>query len=173
MKPISSVPTCLPSSVIDSECSTYILNGANYECSSCSSSYTVSNVFKSSGTYKQCLLTSILIRDCYVYQSFSGGYECYQCLSLPNIAKYSFIFNGVQMNRCLNSMTEFDSHCTAYEFISQVYYCTQCLTDYAVKANSGGPVSSICVECSTVTYRCVACSNITTCTKCLYPYIVG
>jgi hypothetical protein len=107
LKPISGVPKCLPNIVIDPECTTYILNGANYECSVCNATFTVSSVYTSTGTYKYCLLTSIQIRDCSVYEQFSGGggYQCKQCAAISNLIIFDSVFNNVQMKRCLDSVT--------------------------------------------------------------------
>lgn len=105
LKPISGILRCLPNIVIDPECTTYILNGSNYECSVCNATFTVSNVQTSSGVYKYCLLTNDLIRNCFVYEKYSRGYQCKQCASIANLIIFDSVFNNVQMKRCLNSVT--------------------------------------------------------------------
>lgn len=105
LKTVSGVPKCLPNAVIDAQCTTYILNGSNFQCSVCNSLYTVASVYVTSATYKYCLLTTVLIRDCSVYESISGGYQCNQCSTQSNIARYSFLLNGVQAYRCLNTVS--------------------------------------------------------------------
>jgi hypothetical protein len=132
LKTVSGVPKCLPDIVIDPLCTTYILNGSNYQCSQCNSaSYVPTSVYTSSGTYKYCLATSTqLIRDCSVYQLVLGKYECYQCSTASNIGKYSVFVNGVQLNRCLNSVTEYTSFCSSYQYSNSVYSCLGCSTGY-------------------------------------------
>lgn len=44
LKTVSGISKCLPNIVIDNQCTTYILNGANFECGQCDSLYTVSSV---------------------------------------------------------------------------------------------------------------------------------
>jgi hypothetical protein len=134
LKTVTGFPKCLPDNVIDLQCTTYILNGSNFECSACNSLYTVSSVFITPSTYKYCLLTTTLIRDCSVYESISGGgYQCNQCSSQPNIARYTFLLNGVQAYRCLNTASEYVSSCSTYQLASQIYTCTACITGYEMK----------------------------------------
>jgi hypothetical protein len=38
---VSGVNKCLPDKVIDSQCTTYILNGNSFECSQCNSLYSL------------------------------------------------------------------------------------------------------------------------------------
>jgi hypothetical protein len=111
------------------------LNGSNFECSACNSLYTVSSIFTNSGTYKYCLLTTSLIRDCSVYETISGGgYQCNQCSTPANIARYTFLLDGVQAYRCLNSASEYVSSCSTYQLTSQIYTCTACSTGYEMKS---------------------------------------
>jgi DNA-directed RNA polymerase subunit RPC12/RpoP len=105
LKTVSGVSKCLPNSVIDAQCMTYIFNGSNYECSQCQSTYEVKSVYTQSGTYKHCLLSTDSIRDCELYESITSGYQCRQCQNTANIARYSFILDSVSAFRCLDSQT--------------------------------------------------------------------
>lgn len=136
LKNVSFNPRCLPNNVIDSQCTEYIYDAGSYKCNQCSSLYTLSSVYKSDGTFKNCLLASSqVIRDCSLYEILSGGgYQCKQCVTSADIDRYSFILNGIQAYRCLNTVSEHVELCTTYKYQSQLYECTQCESNY-LKSN--------------------------------------
>lgn len=166
------MPKCLPNIVIDPDCTTYILNGSNYECSACISSKTVCEVYESFLVYKYCLPTTILIRDCEVYVQYPGGYQCRKCASFP-IKLVDNVYNGNKMQRCLSTLTEYDRHCTSYKLVNLIYSCTECTNDTTLIINSGLPVNDMCLKCEELTFKCKTCLPNLTCTSCEYPYILG
>lgn len=80
---ISGKMRCFQNNLTDPNCLGYVYTAPNIECGNCKPSYTASDVYNGTTTYKRCLLTSSLLPDCSVHESLaSGGYQCYQCTTL-------------------------------------------------------------------------------------------
>lgn len=77
LKTVSGVPKCLPNIVIDSQCTTYDLNGSNYECSQCGTGFTLKTVLG----IPKCVPNIVIDQHCITYILNGSNYECSQCSS--------------------------------------------------------------------------------------------